>query len=321
MRIIDRETVHRLLPYATAIPLMRQAMIDLSAGRTRQLLRQILDLGGGDAFGVMPGASATAVGAKLITVFPGNFDKGLQSHQGGVMLFDPENGAPVALIHAGEITAIRTAAATAAATDALARPEASSLALLGYGEQALTHARALSHVRKLSHIAIWGRREAKARALADQLNAELGVPVDVAGSAAQAAQADIICAVTAASDPILLGADAPAGAHVNLVGSSRAGPREADDALVVRGRIFADHREGVLAQGAEIIHAMEAGLIGAEHVVGEIGQVFAGELAGRTAPDQVTVYKSLGAITQDLTAGWAIYQAALTEGAGVEAPF
>lgn len=321
MRIIDRETVHRLLPYATAIPLMRQAMMDLSAGRTRQLLRQILDLGGGDAFGVMPGASATAVGAKLITVFPGNFDKGLQSHQGGVMLFDPENGAPVALIHAGEITAIRTAAATAAATDALARPEASSLGLLGYGEQALTHARAVSHVRALSRIIIWGRRPEKARALAEQLTAELGVSAEVVARAAHAAQADIICAVTAAAEPILLGADVPAGAHVNLVGSSRAGPREADDELVVRGRIFADHRQGVLAQGAEILHAMEAGLIGPEHVVGEIGEVFSGDLPGRTAVDQVTIYKSLGAITQDLTAGWAVYEAACAAGLGTEAAF
>src|SRR5882757_7094126 len=106
---------------------MREAMTALSAGRTKQLLRQIVPLGEGAMFGVMPGAREQTFGAKLISVFPGNFAKGLQSHQGGVLLFDPSSGAPVAMLHAGEITAIRTAAASASATDALARPDAAQL--------------------------------------------------------------------------------------------------------------------------------------------------------------------------------------------------
>jgi len=162
LRIIDRETVAKLLTYDAAIPLMRDAMIALSAGRTRQLLRQIIPLDEDAMFGVMPGANEQTFGAKLISVFPGNFAKGLQSHQGGVLLFDPSSGAPVAMLHAGEITAIRTAAASAAATDALARADASVLALLGYGEQALTHARAISHVRVIRKIRIWGRHPDRA---------------------------------------------------------------------------------------------------------------------------------------------------------------
>ena len=178
--IVDRQTVHDLLPMADCIDLMRQAMIALSAGRTRQLLRQILPLPDGAAFGVMPGVSPDAIGAKLITVFPANFAKGLQSHQGFVALFDPATGEAVAMLHAGEITAIRSAAASAAATDVLARPEAHRLAILGYGEQALTHARSMACVRPLSAIALWGRSADKVALVAARLEAELGTPVRVA---------------------------------------------------------------------------------------------------------------------------------------------
>lgn len=326
LRVIDGETVARLLTYEAAIPLMREAMIALSAGRARQTLRQIIPLGGEDLFGVMPGAATgsfgTTFGAKLISVMPGNFANGGPSHQGGVLLFDPASGAPVALIHAGEITAIRTAAASAAASDVLARPDASRLALLGYGEQALTHARAMVRVRHIADIRVWGRSAEKAGALADRLAAELGVAARAEGSAREAvAGADLICAVTAAAEPILLSADVMDGAHVNLVGSGRAGPREADDALVARARLFADHREGVLEQGAEVRHAIAGGLIGEAHVLGEIGEIMAGTKPGRLTANDVTIYKSLGAIVQDLAAGWFAYRRAVELELGVEAAF
>ncbi len=322
LRIIDRATVRRLLTYDAAIPLMREAMMALSAGRTRQLLRQIIPLDGGRAFGVMPGASKEAFGAKLISVFPENFARGSQSHQGGVLLFEPEGGAPVALIHAGEITAIRTAAASAAATDALARAGAPVLALLGYGEQALTHARAIAHVRPLSEIRVWGRSPERAGKLAAALQAELKTLARAADTAREAVRgADLICAVSEAAEPILTGADVMDGAHVNLVGSSTAAAREADDALVARARLFADHREGVLRQGGEVLHAIAAGAIGEDHVLGEIGEVMAGTLAGRLGEADVTIYKSLGAIAQDLAAGWFVYRRAVAEGLGTEAAF
>ncbi|RYG00915.1 MAG: ornithine cyclodeaminase family protein, partial [Caulobacteraceae bacterium] len=159
MRIIDREEVARRLTYEVCIPIVRDAMIAFSKGETRQLLRSIIPLAEGRMFGIMPGAlgETAPFGAKLISVFPDNFEKGLQSHQGLVVLFDPQSGAPVCVVHAGEVTAIRTAAASAVATDALARPGASRLAVLGYGEQAATHARAISKVRALAHITVWGR--------------------------------------------------------------------------------------------------------------------------------------------------------------------
>ena len=313
MRMIDRDEVRERLTYEVCMPLVRRAMIALSRGETRQLLRAIVPLGGGRLFGVMPGAlgERAMFGAKLVSVFPENFAKGVQSHQGVVVLFDGEGGAPLCVVHAGEVTAIRTAAASAVATDALARPDARRLALLGYGEQALTHARAIAKVRPLSAIAVWGRSPDRARAFAERLGAELGLPVAACASAeAAVAEADIVCTVTNAAEPVLLGRWVAPGTHVNLVGSSFAGPVEVDDELVVRARFIADSREGVLAQGAEFLHAKAAGLVGDDHVVGEIGQVLDAALEGRQTPDQVTVYKSLGHIVQDLAAAQALYEGA-----------
>src|ERR1700733_10790906 len=287
MRFIDREEVARRLTYEVCIPIVREAMIALSPGAM--------------------GASAP-FGAKLISVFQENFAKGKQSHQGLVILFDPETGAPVCVVDAGEITAIRTAAASAVATGALARPDARRLAILGYGEQATTHARAISKVCDLESISIWGRSRERARAFAERMQAELAVPVVTASDVEEAvAEADIICTVPSAVEPILKGAWVRAGTHLNLVGSSHAGPVEVDNDLVVRSRFIADSREGVLKQGAEFLRAKGAGLIGDNHIVAEIGQVLAGEIEGRRSAQEITAYKSLGHVVQDLASAWAMY--------------
>jgi len=310
MRFIDREEVSRRLTYDVCIPIVRDAMIALSAGETMQHLRSILPLSEGRLFGIMPGAMGphAPFGAKLISVFHENFAKGIQSHQGLVLLFDPESGAPVCVVHAGEITAIRTAAASAAATDALARPEATRLAVLGYGEQASTHARAVSHVRKLESITVWGRDKTRAKAFAARTQSELGIPVTAALDVASAvAEADIICTVSSAAEPILKGAWVKQGTHVNVVGSSHAIPIEIDDDLVVRARYIADSRASVLAAGAEFLHAKSAGLIDDTHIAAEIGEVFAGKIEGRRTPEEITLYKSLGHVVQDLSTAWHLY--------------
>lgn len=310
MRFIDREEVAARLTYDVCIPIVREAMIAFSTGETRQLLRSILPLEQGRLFGVMTGALAGdgPFGAKLISVFPENFAKGVQSHQGLVLLFDPESGAPVCAVHAGEVTAIRTAAASAVATDALARPEASALAVLGYGEQAATHLRAISKVRMLDRVTVWGRSAELAEAFADRMTEETGLSVSAAASAREAvANADIVCTVTGAAEPILEGGWVAPGTHLNLVGSSYAGPVEVDNDLVVRARFIADSREGVLAQGAEFLRAKAAGLVGEDHIVAEIGEVLAGRVPGRRSADEITAYKSLGHIVQDLASAWALY--------------
>jgi len=313
MRFIDREEVARRLTYEMCIRIVRDAMIALSRGTTKQLLRSIVPLSEGRLLGVMPGAMGAhaAFGAKLISVFHENFARGMQSHQGLVVLFDPESGAPVCVVDAGEVTAIRTAAASAVATDVLARKDAGRLALLGDGEQAATHARAIGKVRHLESIVVWGRSAERAEAFAARMHVELGLPVVVAPNVrAAVAVADIICTVTAAAEPILEGEWVLPGAHVNVVGSGYAGPVEVDNDLVVRSRFIADSREGVLSQGAEFLRAKSAGLIGDDHIVAEIGQVLSGAIEGRRSAEEITVYKSLGHVVQDLASAWALYSRA-----------
>lgn len=303
MRLIDADEVRANLTYAVCIPAVQAAMIALSAGETRQLLRSILHFGDGRMFGVMPGAmgETDVFGAKVLSVFPKNFEVGRPSHQGVVLLFDPLTGALACVAEARTITGIRTAAASAVATDALARPDARRLALLGYGEQAETHLAAISTVRDLESVTVWGRSAERAQAFADRMQGHVVAPIRVAATAqAAVAEADIVCTVTASAEPVLRGAWLAPGTHVNLVGSSFPGPAEADNDLVVRARFIADYREGILKQGAEFLHAKAAGLVDDGHVVGEIGQVLSGVLAGRQSADQVTVYKSIGHIVQDL---------------------
>ena len=310
MRLIDREEVRERLTYDLCIPIVREAMSAFSTGETRQLLRSIIPLSEGRLFGIMPGALATdgPFGAKLISVFAGNAAKGRQSHQGVVVIFDPDTGAPICIAHAGEVTAIRTAAASAVATDALARADARVLAILGTGQQAATHIRAIAMVRPLERVLVWGRSPYRAAELAQTMAAETGIPIAAADNVREAvAEADIVCTVSSSVEPILQGAWVRPGTHLNLVGSSHAVPVEVDHDLVVRSRFIADSREGVLAQGAEFLSAKAAGLIGDDHIVGEIGEVLAGRVEGRRSAAEVTVYKSLGHVVQDLASVWALY--------------
>jgi ornithine cyclodeaminase len=310
IRFIGRDEVARRLTYERCIPIVRRAMIALSSGETKQLLRSYIPLSEGRIFGVMPGAlgAHAPFGAKLISVFRENAAKGKQSHQGLVFLFDPDSGAPVCVVHGGEVTAIRTAAASAVATDALALPDAHRLAILGTGEQAVTHLRAIAEVRKLSSAVVWGRSLERAQAFVTEHESEFNFTLSAVASVEKAAaNADIICTVTAASEPILKGAWLRPGTHVNLVGSSYPGPTEVDNDIVVRSRFIADSREGILRQGAEFLHAKEAGLIGDDHIAAEIGEVLSGKIEGRRSPDEITVYKSIGHIVQDLASAWHLY--------------
>ena len=314
MRFIDRDEVARRLTYPAAIRIVREAMIALSRGETRQLLRSILTLSPGRLYGSMTGALGPQApfGSKLISAFAENRARGRQSHQGLVVLFDPDSGAPVCAVHAGEVTAIRTAAASAVATDALARKDSRTLAILGYGEQAATHLRAIREVRQLEMVTVWGRSPERAADFARRMEAEVRIPVRAAGSAREAiAEADMVCTVTASPEPVLLGAWIRPGTHLNLVGSSYLGPVEVDGALVARSRFIADSREGCLRQGAEFVKAREAGLIGEDHLAGEIGEVLSGAVAGRRNDEEITVYKSIGHIVQDLSTAWALYSGEL----------
>ncbi|WP_439635331.1 ornithine cyclodeaminase family protein [Oceanicaulis sp.] len=306
MRVIGQDFVRTHLSYEEAIHLMREGMIALSSGQSIQPLRSILRMADSRMFGVMPGAlnGSGAFGAKLVSVFPGNADKGRQSHQGGILMFDPDTGEPTALVHAGEVTSIRTGAASAAATNAMARHDAERLTVVGYGEQAASHILAISKVRDLKEIRVTGRSMEKAERFARDISAYSGLDIQACEDIRSAVErADIIATVTASPTPLVKGEWLSPGAHINIVGSSYAGPAEVDDDLVARSYFIADHREGVLAQGAEFLNAKAAGRVDDSHVAGEIGDVYLGRLSGRPESDTITAYKSLGHIVQDLVCG------------------
>lgn len=311
LTIFDSEAVRERLSYPDCIRVVREAMKALSAGETRQLLRTMLSLGPGRTFAQMPGAlgERDMFGTKTISVFADPASPGLRRHRGLVVLFEPEEGRPVCVADAEEITHIRTAAATAVATDALARPDARTLLIVGTGGQAHTHLKALPLVRDFDRVLIWGRSPEKAEALAAQyphLNAEA-----VADLRAAAGEADVICTLTTASQPVLMGEWVKPGTHVNLVGSSGPGPVEVDSALVVNSRYVADSRASALDAAAEFLVAKEQDLIDDTHIVAEIGKVLLGRVPGRRSEWDITVYKSLGHAVQDLAAAAHLYRSSL----------
>jgi ornithine cyclodeaminase/alanine dehydrogenase-like protein (mu-crystallin family) len=303
LRVFDADAVSATLSVAALLDPVRDAMIALSDGRARQLLRSFIGVGKGRTFAIMPAAlgERAVFGAKLVSVF--TRPDGTKAHEGLVVLFDGERGTPVCVADAGEITALRTAAASAVATDALARRNARTLAILGAGRQAYEHARAIPLVRPIEQIRLWGRDAAHAQATALRVADETGITTVASPDVESAVRdADIVCTTTAATDPILRGAWVAPGTHVNVVGSSSPLYAEVDDDLVARSRFIADHCEHVLAHGGELRRAIAAGRVGEGHIVGEIGEVLAGSKPGRTSDDQITLYKSLGHAVQDLAA-------------------
>ena len=301
----DAAQVEALLDYPGCIDAMRAAMIALSSGERPQPLRQIWPVGDGEMWGIMPGdlSALSTFGAKLVSVFHDPDRSGRTRHQGVVIAFDGVTGAVSCIADAEPITRIRTACATAAATDALALGDAAVLAIFGGGVQAEAHLRALPLVRPFREILLWGRSPDKARALAEAMSDIVGQPITPIADGAEAARrADVICTVTSSPEPVLFDDWVKPGTHINLVGSSMLGPVEIDSALVARARYVADYRPGALAQGAELAAARAAGAIDDGYAVLEIGEVLAGRIAGRESDDQVTVYKSLGHVAQDLAA-------------------
>lgn len=301
--VLGPDEVHALLDYEGCIGAVRRAMAQFTADAIPQPLRSIYSLGRETVLAVMPGAlsGSGGAGAKLITVYPDPACPGRSTHRGVVVLFDRETGRVRSIADAGSITEIRTGAASAVATDALARREAERLAVFGCGAQAVSHIRAISRVRALKEVLVWGRNSRAAAAFAERMAAECGLSVRAVADGAEAAEgADIICTVTGSPTPILKGEWVRPGTHVNLVGSSYAGPTEADSELIIRSRYIVDSRASALAAAAEFLIAKEAGLIGEDHIAGEIGEVLLGRVPGRTSAEQITVYKSLGHVVQDL---------------------
>jgi len=319
--IVPAADVCRVLTMPRCIEAIDQVMRRVSQGKAQLPLRNFVRVpGGAGLFGAMTGCieEPLAFGAKLISVFPRNADRGLPSHNGVVLVMDPGTGRVRAIMDGTSITAIRTAAATAVATRALARPDSRSLAILGAGEQAVTHLEAMTHVLELRRVRIWARSSEKAQAFAASEGARHAVPLEVSASVREAVDgADVICAVTAAREPILRGEWLAPGTHVNLVGASQADSREADDEVVRRGRYFVDLRLSAVNEAGELLHAIRAGLVTEQHLLGEIGAVLDGRLTGRRTGEDITIYKSLGIAAQDLAAAHVILDQAARERFGI----
>lgn len=302
--------VEALLDYDGCIEAVREAMKALSASTEPQPLRTIQTLGPGKMFGLMPGAlpGGGRFGAKLVSVFADPQAAGRAAHRGVVVLFEDEGGEVLAVADAGTITHIRTGCASAVATDALARTDARTLAVFGTGAQAESHILAVSRVRPFERIILWGRSQARAEALAAELSPKVGVSIEATTDGKAAAEAaDVICTVSGADKPILFGNWVRPGTHVNVVGSSYLGPVEVDIDLVAASRYIADYRPSALAAASELAEAKAAGRVDDSHVVGEIGEVLLGRIEGRQSADQITLYKSLGHVVQDLAAVTYVY--------------
>lgn len=304
IRVLDGPTIEALAPAEDAIAWMREAMSLVSDGATVMPLRQVYAYGEDvGALGVMQGYAGGAlasVGVKLIGFPPPQRRRG-SSHQGLMILYDADGLAPVALLDAGVVTAARTAAMTALATDMLARSDVSTLAILGAGEQARAHLATVPRVRAFQRVRVWARDARKAEDLLDSWRAPEGCEVEVARSAAAATcDADVICTVTSAKDPILSAADVSLGAHVNLVGSSSRAAREVEGAFLALGPVFVDSLDSAAAQASEFNSERAAGVPIAPLIQGEIGAVVDGRIAGRRSQDEVTIYKSLGVVAQDI---------------------
>jgi ornithine cyclodeaminase len=271
------------------------------------------------ALGTMPAymPGLQAIGIKVISVFPGNHGTPYDSHQGAVLLFETQNGRLLAILDASEITAIRTAAVSGVATRALAREDATRLALLGSGVQARTHLEAMLQVRPIEQVRVWSRDPEHARRFAERAVQRHEIDIAPAASAREAVRdADIICTATAAREPVLEGAWIRDGAHVNAVGACFRTMRELDTAAVVRARLFVDRRESALAEAGDFLIPKREGALADDHIRGEIGELLLGDIEGRQSPDDVTLFESLGIAVEDTAAAHYIYERARESGAG-----
>jgi ornithine cyclodeaminase len=326
--VLSHTQVLELLPIKECIAVMREALIALAAGEAHQPLRIIIrppDARGvmglmpafmsggmsGGMFGEGMSPDRAAFGLKAICVFPGNPAKGKDSHQGGVLLFSAETGELLAMMNASAITAIRTASVSGVATDLLARVDACNLAMIGSGVQARSHLVAMSQVRSIKRCRIASRHIEHAQKFAEDMRPDLSFALEPVETVEEALEgADLIVTATTAVEPIVRREWISAGAHLNLVGSSTPNAREVDSETMAIASLFVDRRESTFNEAGDYLLAARDGVIGPNHIRAEIGEVLKGDKPGRTAPAEITLFKSLGLAIEDLFAGEYVYRKA-----------
>jgi ornithine cyclodeaminase/alanine dehydrogenase-like protein (mu-crystallin family) len=249
------------------------------------------------------------IGVKLVSVFPDNHLRSLPAIHGSYLLSSGRTGELLAVLDGGELTARRTAAASALAARYLAREDASTLLVVGTGRLSINLIEAHSRVRPIKDVLIWGRDKEKARHAASEAGA-LGHTVRVADDLeASARQADIISCATLSLSPLIRGAWLKPGSHLDLIGAFTKDMRESDDEAVQRARVFVDTRAGALAEAGDILQPIASGAISADHIVADLAELVTGT-QGRRSPEDITLFKSVGAALEDLAGAILAYESA-----------
>jgi ornithine cyclodeaminase len=318
--LLSEQDVRIVLPMPDLIGAMETALARFSSNEVTQPLRTVIEVGLQKAFvGVMPAFidDPAMLGTKVVSVFGSNAAVGLPTHLATIVLLDPMTGELLAIMDGRYITEARTAAVSAVSVKRLAREEAARLAIIGSGVQARSHLEAIAAVRHLHEIRVWSRSRENRTAFAREMRSRTTGTIKVATSAREAVDgADMIVLATASREPVVQSGWISNGAHVCAVGACRPDQREMDSALVARGRVFVDSRTGALAEAGDIILAMKDGAINEQDVTGELGEVVIGKIAGRTSPDDVTIFKSLGMAVEDVAAAHLAYVKAAERGLG-----
>lgn len=322
---ISRADVYQLLPMDECMEVMAEALAALSRGKAINPLRQVLHLPDDRGLlGIMPGYvdDLKAVGLKVVSVFHNQSGTDHDSHQGAVLVFETEHGSLLAILDAGAITAIRTAAVSGVATKLLAREDAKEVAILGSGVQAHSHVTAMLAVRPIERVRVWSPNPDHVSAFVRNLSETQNVVVTPTTNALEAVKgADIICTTTSAHKPVVLGDWLAPGVHINAVGSSLPLARELDTAAVAKSRLFVDRRESTLNEAGDFLIPKTEGTIGDDHIRGEIGEILTGQIAGRQTNEEITLFKSLGLAVEDVAAGHYVYRKALEKGLGTWVEF
>jgi len=312
--IANQREVTELLPMAECIDVMAETLKALDAGQAHLPLRTMMPVPGSEnLLGLMPSylANIESLGVKVIAAFPSNFGSEYDTHMGVVILFDAHYGVLRAILDGASITAIRTAAVSGLATRLLARPDAGDLALIGAGTQAHTHLEAMKCVRQLRRVRVFSLPLDGAYAFAERESRRHGIQVEVKESVQAAVEdADLICTVTTSHDPVLKGKWIAPGAHINAVGAFTPTTRELDSQAVAQARLYVDRKESTLHEAGEFILPKAEGRFGNEHILGELGEILNGKIAGRSSLNEITLFKSLGVAVEDLAAAHHVLQKA-----------
>lgn len=303
---LNADAVRRALPMSAAIEAMRTAFTELAAGGAKVPERIHLDVEQNSGVALFMPAHSPAcqkLAVKVVTLFEGNADRGLERIQGQVVLLDDQTGQTLAILDGKALTAIRTGAVSGLATDLLARPDAKTVAIFGAGVQARTQLEAICAVRDITAAKVFSRSAKSAQRFAEQMAKALGIRVVAATSSADAlAGADIVCTATTSSSPVFDDADLPKTVHINAVGSYQPQVREIAEATVVRSRIVVDQIKAALAEAGELIQPIESGALRRGAVNTELGQLLISPELSRSNQPNITLFKSVGLAIQDVHA-------------------